>query len=148
MVKTCGACIGVCAHEDSYVVQVFTNTMHSLFAVLSLQTCQGDVEDEETLKAVEVAVRESTSAKRIAVDCPLLKWTNVATAILKGAAENQSLRELTLQTPKKSSPPQHVVDEVKQKRRRVMLRLNVEERLVDVVHVHCLPSSYVYIRLY
>ena len=79
-----------------------------------------DVEDEDTLKAVEAAVRESTSVKRIEVNCEYLNWTNVATAVLKGATENTSLRELTLMTPKDSPLPQDVVDEVKQKRRLVL----------------------------
>ena len=80
-----------------------------------------DVEDEDTLKAVETAVRESTSIKRIEVSCQHLDWTNVATALLKGVTENTSLRQLTLNTPAEPSPPQDVVDEVKQKRRRLVL---------------------------
>ena len=64
-----------------------------------------DVEEEEMLEAVEAAVRESGSVKKISVECRDLAWTNVATAILKGATDNQSLRELALQ----------------------MLRINVEE---------------------
>ena len=82
-----------------------------------------DVEDEDTLKAVEAALRESTSVKRIELICVGLNWTNVATAVLKGAQENTSLRELTLKTPADSPPPQVVVDEVKQKRRRLVLKL-------------------------
>ena len=42
-----------------------------------------DVEDMDTLKAVEAAVRESTSVKRIELVCVGLNWTNVATAVLK-----------------------------------------------------------------
>ena len=80
-----------------------------------------DVEDEDTLKAVEAAVRESTSVKRIEVNCQHLNWTNVATAVLKGATENTSLRVLTLKTPKNSPLPQDIVDEVKQKRRKLVL---------------------------
>ena len=80
-----------------------------------------DVEDEDTLKAVEAALRESTSVKRIELICDELNWTNVATAVLKGAQENTSLRELTLMTPKDSPPPQDVVNEVKQKRRRLVV---------------------------
>ena len=70
-------------------------------------------------------MRESTSVKRISVECRDLTWTNVATAILKGAIENRSLRLLTLKTPESSPPPQDVVDEVRQKRRRLMLGVNV-----------------------
>ena len=80
-----------------------------------------DVEDEDTLKAVETAVRESTSIKSIEVVCVGLNWTNVATAVLKGATENTSLRELTLRTPEDSPLPQDVIDELKQKRRRLVV---------------------------
>ena len=90
----------------------------SLSLVHLLQVYQ-DVEDEDTLKAVEAAVRESTSIKKIRVACLGLNWTNVATAVFKGATENMSLRELTLMTPKDSPLPHNVVDEVKQKRRRM-----------------------------
>lgn len=93
------------------------------FPVYSLQSYQ-DVEDEETLKKVEAAVRESTSVKRISIEFQDLIWTNVATAILKGATENKSLRELLLKTPKGFPPPQDVVDEVKQKRKRLVLGIN------------------------
>ena len=82
-----------------------------------------DVENEDTLKAVEAAVRESTSVKEIEVECLGLNWTNVATAVLKGATENTSLRELTLKTPADSPPPQDIVDAVKQKRRRLVLNI-------------------------
>ena len=84
-----------------------------------------DVEDEDTLKAVEAAVRESTSVKRIDVHCKGLNWTNVATAVLKGVTENTSLRESTLETLHHSPLPQHVVDEVKQRRSRLVLGVNV-----------------------
>ena len=82
-----------------------------------------DVEDEDTLKAVEAAVRESTSVKRIEVECLHLNWTSVATAVLKGATENMSLRKLTLKTPEDSPPPEDVVDEVKQNRSRLVLNI-------------------------
>ena len=96
--------------------------MSLTFPCALLQVYQ-DVEDEDTLKAVEVAVRESTSVKRIEVHCLNLNWTNVATAVLKGATENTSLRQLTLWTPAEPSPSQDVVDEVKQKKRRLVLKL-------------------------
>ena len=94
------------------------------FPVYSLQSYQ-DVEDEETLQAVEAAVRESTSVKRIMLDCERLWWTNVATALLRGAIENKSLRLLTLKTPESSPPPQDVVGEVRQKRRTLVFGINV-----------------------
>ena len=70
-------------------------------------------------------MRESTSIKRIVIKFFFLKWTNVATAVLKGASENMSLKELTVQTPDYSPPAQHVVDEVKQKRSRLVLGVNI-----------------------
>ena len=94
--------------------------MSLAFPCALLQLYQ-DVEDEDTLKAVEAAVRESTSVKRIKVVRLYLNWTNVATAALKGATENMSLRKLTLNTPAKPSPLQDVVDAVKQKRRRLVV---------------------------
>ena len=68
-------------------------------------------------------MRESTSVKMIDIEFFKMNWTTVATAVLKGVAENKSLRELTLMTPKDSPPPQDVVNEVKQKRRRLVLEI-------------------------
>ena len=68
-------------------------------------------------------MRESTSVKRIDIEVFEMNWTTVATAVLKGAAENKSLRKLTLMTPKDSAPPQDVINEVKQKRRRLVSRI-------------------------
>ena len=66
----------------------------------------------------------STSVKRIRIDCEYLRWTNVATAILKGAAHNTVLQELELTTPSNFPPPQEVVDDVR--------RANPKLRLVVV----------------
>ena len=71
-----------------------------------------DVTDPDVLKAVEAAVRRSTSVKRIKIEGSNLRWTNVATAILKGAAQNKPLREVELVTPE-DSPPPRVVDDVR-----------------------------------
>ena len=71
-----------------------------------------DVTDPDVLKAVEAAVRKSTSVKKIKIESSHLRWTNVATAILKGAVQNKSLREVELVTPQ-NSPPQEVVDGVR-----------------------------------
>ena len=70
-----------------------------------------DVTDPDVLKAVEAAVRWSTSVKRIKIEVSDLMWTNVATAILKGAAQNKPLREVELATPKDFPTPQEVVDD-------------------------------------
>ena len=72
-----------------------------------------DVTDPDVLKAVEAAVRRSTSVERIEIKGSCLKWTNVATAILKGAAQSKPLREVMLETPEDSPPPQEVVDDVR-----------------------------------
>ena len=72
-----------------------------------------DVLDPDVLKTVEEAITVSTSVKRIKIDSTCLRWTNVATAILKGAAHNTVLRELELVTPRGFPPPQEVVDDVR-----------------------------------
>ena len=84
-----------------------------------------DVTDPDVLKAVEAAVRRSTSVKRIKIDGSYFKWTNVATAILKGAAQSKPLREVDLVTPVGFPPPQEVVDDVR--RANPKLRLVVKE---------------------
>ena len=72
-----------------------------------------DVTDPNVLKAVEAAVRRSMSLKRIEIKGKFLRWNNVATAILKGAAQSKPLREVWLETPQNSPPPQEVVDDVR-----------------------------------
>ena len=72
-----------------------------------------DVLDPDLLKAVKEAIRLSTSVKSIKIDGAYLRWTNVATAILKGAAHNTVLRELELATPWYLPLPQKVVDDVR-----------------------------------
>ena len=72
-----------------------------------------DVTDPDVLKAVEAAVRKSMSVKKIKIEGKYLRWTDVATAILKGAAQNKPLREVELKTPEDSPPPQEVVDDVR-----------------------------------
>ena len=72
-----------------------------------------DVLDPDVLKTVEEAIRVSMSVKRIVIDGEYLRWTNVATAILEGAAHNTVLRELELWTPRDFPPPQEVVDDVR-----------------------------------
>ena len=69
--------------------------------------------DTDLLKAVEAAVKSSLSMKRIKIQGEFIKWTNVATAILKGAAQSTSLRELELETPEEFPPPQEVIDDVR-----------------------------------
>ena len=65
-----------------------------------------DVSDTDLLKAVEAAIKSSLSIKRIKNQGKFIKWSNVATAILKRAAESMSLRELELEMQEEFPPPQ------------------------------------------
>ena len=85
-----------------------------------------DVTDPDVLKAVEEAVKESTSVKRIKIDGEDLEWTNVATAILKGAAQSKALRELELRTPEDLPPLQGVVDDVRRANPKLRLVVRAE----------------------
>ena len=93
-----------------------------------------DVSDPDVLKVVEEAVTVSTSVKRIKIYGDVMKWTNVATAILKGAAHNTVLRELELWTPKDSPPPQEVVDDVRRSnpKLRLVVRAGGESTSHDI----------------
>lgn len=44
----------------------------------------------------------------------MLRWTNVATAIIEGTAHNTTLMEVELETPYNLHPPQQVVTEARQ----------------------------------
>ena len=64
--------------------------------------CLQDVSDPGTLQSVEAAVRDNKFLKKITIQpffAYLLTWTNVAVAILKGAAKNETLRRLELSLP-------------------------------------------------
>ena len=73
--------------------------------------------DPGTLHSVEVAVGENTSLRKMTIQPNIrmektqLTWTNVAVAILKGAAKNETLGTLKLVTP--DEPAQELVDEVR-----------------------------------
>ena len=86
---------------------------------------EDDVTDPDVLKAVEAAVRRSTSVKRIKIKGCYLRWTNVATAILKGAAQSKPLREVVLETPEDFPPPQEVVDDVRRANPKLRLVVKV-----------------------
>jgi len=93
-----------------------------------------DVTDPDVLKAVEAAVRRSTSVKRIKIEGSYLRWTNVATAILKGAAQSKPLREVELETPEDFPPPQEVVDDVRRAnpKLRLVVKAGGESTLHDI----------------
>ena len=72
-----------------------------------------DISNPDVLKAVEAAVRRSTSVKRISIVGVSMNWTNVATAILKGAAQSKVLRTLELTIGTDFPALQEVVDDVR-----------------------------------
>ena len=79
--------------------------------------------DPAALQAVEVAVRENTSLRRMVIGGLKVTWTNVAVAILKGATRNTTLRELRLEVPDDPLPPQQLIDDLR--RSNSKLRLTV-----------------------
>ena len=103
-----------CLCVKSETAAVLVVTQQGLLNHMQRRELEGeDVTDPDVLKAVEAAVRRSLSVKRIKIKGKYLRWTNVATAILKGAAQSKPLKEVELQTPKDSPPPQEVVDDVR-----------------------------------
>ena len=92
--------------------------------------CLQDVSDPGTLHSVEVAVGENTSLKKMTIHPNIrlektqLTWTNVAVAILKGAAKTETLGTLNLGIPDEPLPAQELVDEVR--RLNPKLQLTVE----------------------
>ena len=64
---------------------------------------------------------------------PVLTWTNVVFAILKGAAKNETLRTLRLVVPETLYPAPELVDEVR--RSNPKLRLTVEAEQCESEHV-------------
>ena len=93
-----------------------------------------DVTDPDVLKAVEAAVRRSTSVRRINIEGSNLRWTNVATAILKGAAQSKPLREVELRTPWNSSLLQEVANDVRKAnpKLRLVVRAGSESASHDI----------------
>ena len=97
--------------------------------------CLQDVSDPDTLQAVEVAVRENTSLRRMVIWGPRVTWTDVAVSILKGATKNATLRRLYLDVPDEALPPQ-LIDDLR--RSNSKLRLTVwklgESPLLVIAH--------------
>ena len=97
--------------------------------------CLQDVSDPDTLQAVEVAVRENTSLRRMVIWGPRVTWTDVAVSILKGATKNATLRRLRLKVPAEPLPPQQLIDDLR--RSNSKLRLTVvagESPLLVIAH--------------
>ena len=75
--------------------------------------------DPGTLELVKAAVGENTSLKKMTIQAiirykqTVVTWTNVAVAILKGAAKNETLGTLYLGIPDELLPAQELVDEVR-----------------------------------
>ena len=117
-----------------------------LSATLHLQ----DESDPDTLQSVETAVRECTSLRRIAIhtipayDSKLVIQTriNVAIAILKGAANNETLRTLSLGIPNEPVPAPELVDEVR--RSNSKLQLTIEAGKSESEHVAAGKSGAIY----
>ena len=120
-IAPCHACL--CVKSETAAVLVVTQ-QGLLNHMQEIRVEGEDVTDPDVLKAVEAAVRRSTSVKRIKIEGRNLSWTNVATAILKGAAQSKPLREVALQTPQNPPALQKVVNEVR--RANPKLRLVVE----------------------
>ena len=104
----------VCLCVKSETAAVLVVTQHGLLNHLQDDKVMGeDVSDPDMLKAVQTAVRVNRSVKRIKIECRLLRWTNVATAIIEGVAHNTTLMEVELMTPK-DHPPQDMIDKTRQ----------------------------------
>ena len=90
--------------------------------------------DPGTLQSVEAAVRDNKTLKEMKIQSnSLLTWTNVAVAILKGAAKNETLRTLRLGVGDKPYPAPDLVDEVR--RSNPKLQLTVEVGPCESEHV-------------
>ena len=92
-----------------------------------------DVSDPGTLQSVEAAVRDNKSLKKMTIQPYIclyasdsqLTWTNVAEAILKGAAKNETLRTLRLVVPDEPYPAPDLVDEVRRSNPKLQLTVVV-----------------------
>ena len=95
--------------------------------------------DPGTLQLVEAAVRDNKSLKKMTIQSVIgsfkdvLTWTNVAVAILKGAAKNETLRTLDLSVRDEPNPAPELVEEVR--RSNPKLQLTVEAGQCESEHV-------------
>ena len=88
--------------------------------------------DPGTLQSVEAAVRDNKSLKKMIFGFQLT-WTNVAVAILKGAAKNETLGTLRLGVRDDPYPAPELVDEVR--RSNPKLQLTVRAGQCESEHV-------------
>ena len=103
----------LCLCDKSETAAVLVVTQHGLLNHMQVMMGE-DVSDPDILKSVQTAVRVNRSVKRIRIEGTYLGWTNVATAIIEGAAHNTTLMEVELYTPDDHPPPQEVIDETRQ----------------------------------
>ena len=96
----------VCLCVKSETAAVLVVTQHGLLNFMQVPLVRGeDVSDPDMLKAFQTAVRVNRSVKRIRIVGERMRWTNVATAIIEGAAHNTTLMEVELVTPNDPHPP-------------------------------------------
>ena len=114
--------------------------------MLSLQ----DVSDPDLLQAVEVAVRENTSLRRMGISKRFLArtratlpWTNVAVAILKGTTKNATLRRLHLEVPAEPLPPQQLIDDLRRSNSKLQLTVVAGGESPLLVIAHSSGSDFV-----
>ena len=84
--------------------------------------------DPGTLQSVEAAVRDNKSLKMMTIQptsLSSLTWTNVAVAILKGAAKNETLRTLRLGLRSEPYPAPELVDAVRRSNPKLQLTVEV-----------------------
>ena len=108
------SCVSCVKSETAAVLVV---TQHGLLKHMQVREVEGeDVSDPDMLKAVQIAVRVNRSVRRIKIEGDYLRWTNVATAIIEGAAHNTTLMKVELETPEDRHTPQlqMVVDKTRQ----------------------------------
>ena len=118
----------VCLCVKSETAAVLVVTQHGLLNLMQGRKVEGeDVSDPDMLKAVQTAVRVNRSVKRIRIVGECLRWTNVATAIIEGAAHNTTLMEVELVTPEDHPPPQEVIDKTRQANPKLRLVVSAGE---------------------
>ena len=105
--------------------------------------CLQDVSDPDTLQAVEVAVRENTSLRRMEIWGSCMTWTNVAVAILKGATKNTTLRGLHLLVPDEPLPSQQLIDDLRRSNSKLQLTVWAGSESPLLVLAHSSGSDFV-----
>ena len=92
---------------------------------------EDDVSNSLVLQSLEEAVRQNKSLSRLKIVGRQCKWTNVATAILKGAAKSTSLTEVELVSPVDSLPSKDIIDDVRRANPALTLLLDSRRELAS-----------------